>query len=407
MEDLIVRRAITSDAVALQPLVDRIGDLLVSRYGVKDIAELIESSCLTLTAVTQGEEETPVAMAMFSYPPQSTFYSYKKLKLTCFLAETQYASDSARLILRSLFESQPTCDMVETEINVEAPLETPLVPFFIQEGPKLVCRRDTIITCTRCRKFTFQHVYSISLSEPDSSLSSILQARLAIKYTLDYIISGIMYIINHPELTTRNQESKPSTAQNFSSSSSISSRSSLSSVEKDIVQMGFTVEQARAAVKAVGMDISSAISYIYNNADKIAKNQEGSIYPIPSSNLILISSVSSKFILALDRQVNGDKLKEMTDMGFSYEQSKYALFVCNNNLERAVDLITIPKRNRYNIEILYTICRTAFQKSKDPGIFTDCRPYLRPLWPNLVDGITPNEQESLKRMAIKEHCIRQ
>lgn len=145
MEDLIVRRAITSDAVALQPLVDRIGDLLVSRYGVKDIAELIESSCLTLTAVTQGEEQTPVAMAMFKFPPQSTFYSYKKLKLSCFLAETQYASDAARLILRSLFESQPTCDMVETDINVEAPLETSLVPFFIQEGPKLVCRRDIII----------------------------------------------------------------------------------------------------------------------------------------------------------------------------------------------------------------------------------------------------------------------
>ena len=145
MEDIVVRRAITSDAVAMQPLVDRIGDLLESRYHTKDISDLIESSCLTLTAYIQGPEETPVAMAMFSFPPQSAFYSYKKLKIKCFLAETQYGSDAARLILRYLFESQPTCDMVETDSAEEAPLETPLVPFFVQEGAKLVCRRDIII----------------------------------------------------------------------------------------------------------------------------------------------------------------------------------------------------------------------------------------------------------------------
>ena len=198
----------------------------------------------------------------------------------------------------------------------------------------------------------------------------------------------------------------------ISSPKSNPNSSSLTATERGIIDMGFTLEQARAAISVVGNDISRAVSYIFDNADKIARGQKPEASPPLSHsssmtvNQTKVEGISQKFQAAVDSLVNGEDLKQMTEMGLPYEQSKYALFIGNNNIGTAVDLITTPKRNRYSIEILYSLCRNAFQKSNDPGIFTDCKPYLRPLWPDLVDGITPNEQENLRSMAIKEGYIR-
>lgn len=153
MEDLVVRRSITTDAVALKQLVERINDMLISRYQTNDIAELIESSVLSLTAVVGNSENAePVAIACFKLPDISSPQDHKKLKLCFYCGESQYSADAVRLIFKNLFENQSTCDMIETDASDEAPLETPLAPFFALEDGRHICRREIVTPPLEIRK---------------------------------------------------------------------------------------------------------------------------------------------------------------------------------------------------------------------------------------------------------------
>jgi len=148
MSELTVRRSITSDAHYFVDLIERIDKLLISRYGRTDLSVLLEESCLSLTVLFEGD---PVAIGCFSYPSQETFYSYRKLKLSFFAAESQHQNEAARILLRSVFESQPSIDSVLTVITETSPLETPLVPFFSKEGVYTLCSRETVLPPLRIR----------------------------------------------------------------------------------------------------------------------------------------------------------------------------------------------------------------------------------------------------------------
>jgi hypothetical protein len=139
MTELTVRRSIPSDAKALSSLVDRIGDLLTSRYGRKDLSQLLEDSILAMTVLSGPE---PVAIACFSYPAQSVYYSYRQLLLTFFAPEAQHSNEAARLILRTVFESQPGIDIIMTPIAQTSPLESSLVPFFLEDPDFARCSRE-------------------------------------------------------------------------------------------------------------------------------------------------------------------------------------------------------------------------------------------------------------------------
>ena len=142
MSELAIRRSLAADAKSLAPLVDRVSDMLVSRYGRKDLAQLLEDSILSLTVLN---DDHPVAIACFSYPPSDVNYSYRQLLLTFYAAETEHTNEAARFILRSVYESQPTIDTILTKITSTAPLESALAPFFTEDGEYAKCPRDTVM----------------------------------------------------------------------------------------------------------------------------------------------------------------------------------------------------------------------------------------------------------------------
>lgn len=142
MAELTIRKSLPTDAKALNNLVERIGEMLISRYGRKDLSQILEDNTLSLTVLNDNQ---PVAIASFSYPPQAIYYSYRKQMLTFYAAETQYANEAARLILRTVFESQPCIDSIMTSITEVSPLESSLVPFFIEEGKYANCSRESVV----------------------------------------------------------------------------------------------------------------------------------------------------------------------------------------------------------------------------------------------------------------------
>jgi hypothetical protein len=142
MTELTIRRSIPSDAKALSGLVERIGDLLTSRYGRKDLPQLLEESVLAMTVLSGND---PVAVACFSYPSQTIYYSYRQLLLTFFAPEAQHSNEAARLILRTVFESQAGIDVILTPISQTSPLESSLVPFFLEDPDYARCSRETVV----------------------------------------------------------------------------------------------------------------------------------------------------------------------------------------------------------------------------------------------------------------------
>ncbi|OHT01337.1 hypothetical protein TRFO_07565 [Tritrichomonas foetus] len=142
MSELTIRRSAPTDAKALSALVERIGEILVSRYNRKDLSQLLEDSILSFTVLSENQ---PVAVACFVYPDQELYYSYRQLKLSFYAAETQHTNEAARLILRTVFESQPCIDTIITAVAQTSPLESALVPFFIDEGDYSKCSRETVL----------------------------------------------------------------------------------------------------------------------------------------------------------------------------------------------------------------------------------------------------------------------
>ena len=142
MAEFSIRRSVASDAKAMAPLIDRVSDMLISRYERKDLSQLLEDSILSLTVLS---EDKPIAVACFSYPPVEVTDAYRKLMLTFYAAETEHTNEAARLILRTLYESQPCIDAVITKITSTAPLESALSPFFTEDGGYAKCPRETVM----------------------------------------------------------------------------------------------------------------------------------------------------------------------------------------------------------------------------------------------------------------------
>ena len=141
MTELTIRRSAPTDAKGLADLIERIGDMLQSRYGRKDLSQLLEDSVLCFTVLAENQ---PIAVACFSYPSPEIYYSFRQLQLTFYAAETQHTNEAARLIFRTLFESQPGIDTVLTKITQEAPIESSLTPFFTDDGEYSKCTREDV-----------------------------------------------------------------------------------------------------------------------------------------------------------------------------------------------------------------------------------------------------------------------
>ncbi|KAH0793708.1 cilia- and flagella-associated protein [Histomonas meleagridis] len=142
MSGLSVRRSLTSDAKVLSGLIDRVGEILMSRYGRKDLPQILESSVLSLTVLYN---DIPVAIANFSYPPQNVQHSYRKLMLIFYASETQHTNEAARLILRTAFESQPRIDTILTKHSPTTLLESALIPFFTEDKEYFICSREKVV----------------------------------------------------------------------------------------------------------------------------------------------------------------------------------------------------------------------------------------------------------------------
>jgi hypothetical protein len=123
-------------------LVDRIEDLLMSRYGRKDLSQLLEDSILSMTVLCGSE---PVGIACFSYPLPTVYYSYRQLLLTFYAADTQHSNEAAHLTFWMVFESQAGIDFILTPIAETSPLESVLVPFFVEDPPWAKCLRQTVL----------------------------------------------------------------------------------------------------------------------------------------------------------------------------------------------------------------------------------------------------------------------
>lgn len=142
MSELTIRRSASTDARSLSSLVERLSEMLVPRYSRKDLSQLLEDSILSFTVLSEGQ---PVAIACFSYPKQEVYYSYRQLSLAFYAAETQHTNEAARLILRTVFESQPCIDTIITKVASSSPLESALVPFFVDDGDYMKCARDSVV----------------------------------------------------------------------------------------------------------------------------------------------------------------------------------------------------------------------------------------------------------------------
>lgn len=142
MSELTIRRSASTDARDLSSLIERIGDILDSRYHRKDLPQILEDSILSFTVLSDNQ---PVAVACFSYPKQEVYYSYRQLNLAFYAAEAQHTNEAARLILRTVFESQPCIDTIITAVAQTSPLESALVPFFVEDGEYMKCSRETVV----------------------------------------------------------------------------------------------------------------------------------------------------------------------------------------------------------------------------------------------------------------------
>ena len=140
---LSIRRSIPSDVQDLAPLIERIEPLLMSRYGRKDLNILLEEAVLSFTVL---EDNKPVSVACFSFPPSSVYYDYRQLLLIFFAAEMQTGPEAARLIMETTFDTQPCIETILTNHIEFSPNENYLNSLFIEESDKFyISKREVIV----------------------------------------------------------------------------------------------------------------------------------------------------------------------------------------------------------------------------------------------------------------------